>query len=111
MIVACGSYTGGELRYYPNDDGKKALEELDDKESDKLDINCKPTASAVLGENTNTVSYSLRLRHFHFVAGVLRQPWAHQNPKRPLRFRQRNQRISPDDADPDGHLLDIQTQE
>ena len=42
MIVACERYTGGALKYYPKDDGKIAFEDLVDKESIILNINCKP---------------------------------------------------------------------
>ena len=42
MIVACGDYTGGALRYVPQDDGKTALEVLDGAESETVDAKCKP---------------------------------------------------------------------
>ena len=42
MIVVCGNYTGGCLRYFPNDDGKIALEKMESNGSDIHDINCKP---------------------------------------------------------------------
>ena len=42
MIVACGDYKGGCLKYFPTDDGKSSLELLDGKDSVTADINCKP---------------------------------------------------------------------
>ena len=42
VIVACGDYKGGCLKYFPKDDGKSSLELIDDKASVVVDINCKP---------------------------------------------------------------------
>ena len=42
MIVACGDYKGGCLKYFPMDDGKMAIDLLDEKDSDVRNINCTP---------------------------------------------------------------------
>ena len=42
MIVACGDYKGGCLKYFPMGDGNMAIDLVDEKDSDKRNINCNP---------------------------------------------------------------------
>ena len=42
VIVACGDYKGGCLKYFPTDDGKSSLELINDKDGVTVYINCKP---------------------------------------------------------------------